>query len=444
MGRLYLKIYVAVLASVALFALLAAAAWRVTGENARFGARPEFIRAVAEQLAPAASMPPDAQRAILQRLRETSGFDVAIFGRDGQLIADASDGVFRLPHGMMGRGMERSGFGPAGPPPPVGHWRRLHWAQVVQLADGRALVAARPPPERAAWRRFGPLSALLGIALAVGVAAYPVVRRLTRRLETLQVSVAALGQGDLASRVKVEGKDEVARLAETFNRTADRIQTLVTANRSLLANASHELRSPLARLRMGIEGLASTPPSPAKAEELSRNIRELDALIEEILLASRLDGAGDAAMAAEDVDIVALVAEECAMADASLDIRMPSPPMLRGDPRLLKRLMRNLIENAQRHGGGAEVRIAAPQAGTIAIDVADRGPGVAEAERERIFEPFYRLKGASEASGGVGLGLALVRQIAERHGGRVQCLAREGGGAVFRLTLPAASTSPTS
>jgi signal transduction histidine kinase len=440
MGRLYLKIYVAVLGSLALFALLAAVAWRITGDNARFGPRPEFIRAVAEQLAPAASMPPEAQRAILQRLRETSGFDIAIFGRDGLLIADASDGVFHAPRGMMGRAM-----GHGGPPPHVGHWRRHHWAQVVQLSDGRALVAARPPPERAEWRRFGPLSALLGIALAVGVAAYPLVRRLTRRLETLQISVAALGQGDLASRVKVEGKDEVARLAETFNRTADRIQTLVTANRSLLANASHELRSPLARLRMGIEGLASAPPSPAKTEELSRNIRELDALIEEILLASRLDGAGATALAVEDVDIVALVAEECAMADASLDILTPSLPMLRGDPRLLKRLMRNLIENAQRHGGGAEVRIAAPQAATIAIDVADRGPGVAEAERERIFEPFYRLKGASEASGGVGLGLALVRQIAERHGGRVQCLAREGGGAVFRLTLPLATpTSPTS
>ncbi len=431
MGRLYLKIYIAVVASLALFAALAAIAWRVTGDSGRFGPPQQFIRSVAEQLAPAPSLPPEAQRAILERLRESSGFDIAIFGRDGQLIADASDGVFRAPWGMRGPGY--------GPPPHLGHWRMRHWVQVVQLSDGRSLAAARPRAERSEWRRFGPLSALLGIALAVGVAAYPVVRRLTRRLETLQRSVAALGQGDLAVRVKVEGKDEVARLAETFNRTADRIQTLVTANRSLLANASHELRSPLARLRMGIEGLAAAPPSPAKAEELSRNIRELDQLIEEILLASRIDGAGGMAMTPEPTDLVALAAEEAAAADAAFEARNGALPIVQGDPRLLKRLLRNLIENAARHGGGAapEVSVALSAQGEAVIEVADRGPGVPAAERERIFEPFYRAAGASEASGGVGLGLSLVRQIAARHGGTVVCMPRQGGGSIFRVTLPA-------
>jgi signal transduction histidine kinase len=430
-GRLYLKIYIAVVASLALFAALAAVAWRVTGDSGRFGPPQQFIRSVAEQLAPAPSLPPEAQRAILERLRESSGFDLAIFGRDGQLIADASDGVFRAPWGMRGPGY--------GPPPHLGHWRMRPWVQVVQLSDGRSLAAARPRAERSEWRRFGPLSALLGIALAVGVAAYPVVRRLTRRLETLQRSVAALGQGDLAARVKVEGKDEVARLAETFNRTADRIQTLVTANRSLLANASHELRSPLARLRMGIEGLAAAPPSPAKAEELSRNIRELDQLIEEILLASRMDGAGGMAMTPEPTDLVALAAEEAAAADADFAARNGALPIVQGDPRLLKRLLRNLIENAARHGGGAapEVSVAMSSQGEAVIEVADRGPGVPDAERERIFEPFYRAAGASEASGGVGLGLSLVRQIAARHGGTVVCMPRQGGGSIFRVTLPA-------
>ncbi|MGL4241857.1 MAG: HAMP domain-containing sensor histidine kinase [Beijerinckiaceae bacterium] len=432
MARLYLKIYLAVLGSIALFAVLAAIAWRATSDIDRFGPRYEFVRTVAEQFAPAPFLPPDQQRAVLQRLRETSGFDLAIFDREGRLVAEASDGLFRQPMGWRGP--------MHGPPPHMGHWRRHRFTQVVPLSDGRTIVAARPPGERQVWRSLGPLSALAGIALAVGIAAYPLVRRLTRRLENLQQSVAALGQGDLAARVTVDGKDEVARLAETFNRTAERIQTLVTANRSLLANASHELRSPLARLRMGIEGLSSSPPSPEKTAELTRNIRELDQLIEEILLASRLDGAGAMAMAPERVDILALVAEECAAADAALDIKAAGLPAVSGDPRLLKRVVRNLIENAVRHGGGGrpDVALSGPENSRVIIDVADRGPGVPEAERMRIFEPFYRAKGASEAAGGVGLGLALVKQIAERHGGSAECLPRTGGGSVFRVSLPVA------
>jgi signal transduction histidine kinase len=430
MARLYLKIYVAMLASLALFAVLVAIGWRLTSDNERFWPRQQVIRAIAEQLAPGPRMPLDEQRMILERWRDVSGFDFALFGPDGRLIADASDGVFRRPFGRQGP--------PDGPPPHVAHWRMRGWAEAISLPDGRTVVIARPPPERSEWRRFGPLFALLGIALAVGIAAYPVVRRLTRRLETLQLSVAALGAGDLGARVKVQGKDEVARLAETFNTTADRIETLVTANRSLLANASHELRSPLARLRMGVEALSSGPPSPEKTAELSRNIRELDQLIEEILLASRLDAAGGMAMTPETVDIVALVAEECAASDIALDVRSDSLPEVSGDPRLLRRVVRNLVENAVRYGGGTapEAALSMPAAGRVRIDVMDRGPGVPAHERERIFEPFYRARGESEASGGVGLGLALVRQIVERHAGRVACLPREGGGSVFRVELP--------
>jgi signal transduction histidine kinase len=273
----------------------------------------------------------------------------------------------------------------------------------------------------------------VGIGVVVAAAAYPIVRRLTRRLERLQKDVDTWGEGKLSMRVAVEGRDEVARLAASFNRAAERIEALVESQKSLLANASHELRSPLARLRMAAELLQEKAPPEIRAE-LVRNITELDQLIEELLLASRLDAMGEAGPALEAVDLGALLGEECARAGAELS----APPLVvQGDPRLLRRLVRNLLENAERHGAApvtVELEAASPE--WARLDVCDRGPGIPEAEREAIFTPFYRRTGASEADGGVGLGLSLVRQIARRHGGEAICLPHEGGGCRFRATLP--------
>jgi signal transduction histidine kinase len=246
--------------------------------------------------------------------------------------------------------------------------------------------------------------------------------------------VEALGAGQLSTRVAVEGHDEVARLATSFNRSAERIEALVAAQKSLLANASHELRSPLARIRMAVE-LMENRQQPGIHDELARNIAELDQLIDEILLASRLDASTEAILKTETIDLTALLAEECARVDAQLS----APAInLTGDPKLLRRMLRNLLENARRYGGGApiEVCLSSVEPDTIRLDVCDRGPGVPPEERENIFAPFYRLPGARERDGGVGLGLSLVRQIARKHGGEVQCTGRDGGGSCFRVNLP--------
>jgi two-component system OmpR family sensor kinase len=274
------------------------------------------------------------------------------------------------------------------------------------------------------------------IAALVAIGAYPVVRRLTRRLEQLEHSVQAWGEGQFAIRVAVEGDDEVARLAASFNGAAARIESLLAAQKSLLANASHELRSPLARIRMAAELMAEQAP-PGIGAELRRNVSELDQLIDEVLLASRLDAGSPAAMPDfEALDLTGLVAEECARVNATL--QAPAQAMeVMGDPRLLRRMVRNLLENAVRYGAGSQVDVRLAKLGDAAarLDVCDGGPGIPEAEHERIFEPFYRIAGASEAAGGVGLGLALVRQIARRHGGDAQCLPN-GAGACLRVTLP--------
>ena len=274
---------------------------------------------------------------------------------------------------------------------------------------------------------------LLMIAIVIAAGAYPVVRRITHRLEQLQGSVQAWGRGDLGARVDVHGADEVAQLAASFNDSAARIEALVGAQKSLLANASHELRSPLARIRMAVE-LLQDSANPAIRQELARNIAELDQLIDEVLLASRLDAVPQDRAAIEDVEFTGIVAEECARVGAALD---GVAGAVQGDATLLRRMVRNLLENARRHGGEAELRVvlASAACGTM-LDICDRGPGVPAAERERIFEPFYRLPGVSEKAGSVGLGLALVRQIARRHGGEVECLPNGEHGACFRVTLP--------
>ncbi len=411
--RLYWRIWFTVLASLIAFTLLAGLAWRVLGERT-FGSSVRAWAEIAATLLPPASAPLDEQRAALFAWHQRLRADLALFGADGAPIGATAPDLHEAPGD---EGWLATRRGPA---------------FALRLPDGRTLVTrrhgARPPPPP-----FGLMSTLLLLAVAVGIGAYPVARRITRRLERLQSGVDRLGQGDLAARVQVEGHDEIAQLATRFNAAAERIEHLVQSHRSLLANASHELRSPLARVRMAAEMLGADA-RPEVKQELTRDIAELDALIDEILLASRLD-ATDARAEFERVDLTALVAEECARSGAQLDAQ---PVAVHGSPRLLHRLVRNLLDNARRYGDGAPIEVKLGVNRTAVLDVCDRGPGIDANERERIFEPFYRARGAVESAGGVGLGLALVRTIAEQHGGRVECLPRGGGGSIFRVSLPLA------
>jgi signal transduction histidine kinase len=273
------------------------------------------------------------------------------------------------------------------------------------------------------------LAAFLGaIALVVAVGARPVVRRLTGRLERLQRGVESLGAGDLRARVKVEGRDEVARLAQSFNQAAARIEGLVDAHKMLLANASHELRTPLTRIRLGLE-LADTP-SERKAE-LERDIAELDQLVDEILLVSRLD-ATEQLDVREDIDLTALAAEECARYD---DCWVQGRPVtVRGDPTLLRRMIRNLVDNAHLHGQPPIEVTVDRQNDQAVLRVSDHGPVIPESARDRLFSMFYRIPGRSGPKGS-GLGLALVKQITRRHGGDVAYDIERGS--CFAVTLPA-------
>jgi len=414
MRRLYLRIYLALLASLVGFALAAGLLWRAYGEDGPWSQAYEVAATLAQNALPPAGAPKAEQQAALEKLAANLRADIALFASDRSPLAAVGEPL-RAPE----EGRERGGW--------IHRWGGPAWA--VRLPDGRWLAARAPRGHRHA--PYGLFLVLALLALAVGVGAYPVVRRLTSRLERLQAGVESLGAGELSARVKVEGRDEVARLAESFNRAAGRIEELVGAHKALLANASHELRTPLARIRMAVE-LMKESADPVRKAGLEQDIAELDALIDEILLASRLDAVKELDTD-EEVDLLALAAEECARYDdAQLD---GEPVTVRGDPRLLRRMIRNLLENAKRHGAPPiEVRVSRAE-NSAELTVCDRGPGVPEAERERVFDPFYRRRGTKEITG-TGLGLALVRQIARRHGGEAHCTPRSGQGSCFIVVLP--------
>ena len=375
----------------------------------------EMGRLAAEILPPADAGSAPLQEE-LERLQTNFASDLSVFGPDGEMLASVGEPLDPPKDGREDGGFVRG----------VGRGATL----ALHLPDGRWVVLRHRNHEHG--MTFGWLAPFVLLALAVGLGAWPLVRRLTRRLERLQSQVDALGAGNLSARVEAEGRDEVADLAHSFNRAADRIERLVNAQKTLLASASHELRSPLTRMRLAIELLAGED-RPELRDQVARDIAELDELIGELLLASKLDALTEPEKS-ERVDLLALAAEETSRAGAELS---GEPLEVLGDPRMLRRLLRNLIENGLRYGGdqGVEVWIGRSDQNAC-VRVEDRGPGVAEAERERVFEPFYRLPGTPETGAGVGLGLALVRQIARHHGGDARCLPRPGGGSRFEVMLP--------
>ncbi|RIL00071.1 MAG: sensor histidine kinase [Proteobacteria bacterium] len=372
----------------------------------------EGIARVAAQALPPADAPAEAFAPALREIGDALLADVALFDAAGALVAAAGTP-------LSGEELARARAGEL-------HGHAAYWMRFA-LPDGRELVA-RHAYQHGHWVEIGGMAALLAALVALG--AYPLVRRLTRRLERLRARVEALGAGDLGARVDVEGRDEVAALARSFNGAAARIERLVEAQRTLLAGVSHELRTPLARIRVAAE-LATDGARPELAAEIERSVAELDEGIGELLLASRLDAQPLLAQS-EPVDLLALAAEEAARTGAQV---RGEPLSVAGDARMLRRLVRNLLENACRHGDASCVEIAvAREGGRSLVRVDDCGPGVPDAERERIFEPFYR-PAASQETAGLGLGLALVRRIARHHGGDARCLARPGGGTRFEVVL---------
>jgi signal transduction histidine kinase len=415
--RLHYQLYVTIFLGLSFVVTVTIGLWQLTGGKNDAQIALESVDTFEARRLLSADSDPVARRRFLTDLSQLVGVDFALFGPDNRLI-DAADNGDRKDLHEANRPAFGIQMGDEPDRPTIG----------VRLSNGSWIAVRGFSPGQ---ELFDKVKLVVPLGILIAVLCYPLVRRLTRRLERLQSSVEALGSGDLAARVQVEGRDEVARLAQSFNSAAAQIEKLVGAHKLLLANVSHELRTPLSRLRLTAE-LLKEVADPKRKADLEKDVTEIDALIEQILLSSRLDAVRELDVH-EDVDLLALAAEEserCGESDITGE-----PVIVRGDPALLQRMIRNLIENAQKHGSPPiEVRVH-PQGRDAVLTVSDSGDGIPTAEREHVFAPFYRPRGTR--SRGSGLGLALVRQIARQHGGEAGTAATPAS--TIEVRLPAAT-----
>jgi signal transduction histidine kinase len=331
----------------------------------------------------------------------------------------------------------------------------LHVGLLLSEADGRVIKMYGPCPKPRASvpverhgarigtvglcpeRRpgFGNLALPLVVMLVVlWTAARVIAKRVTRPVSEIERVAREIGQGRLSSRVDLAAMhgDDTAVLGQTLNEMAERVERQIADYRGLLAAVSHEIRTPLARMRLLVE----LGGKEGRLEELDREVVALDALVGELLAVSRVDLGAVTKRQVDAVDIARRALED-AHADASLLLVEGKGFAFDADPTLLVRAVRNLLENAERHGRGAlRLRVAREQDDVI-FEVEDDGPGLPAGEEERVFEPFYRA-GKKEDGRSVGLGLAIVRRIAAAHGGRAYAENRPEGGARVGLALPVA------
>lgn len=288
---------------------------------------------------------------------------------------------------------------------------------------------------------------LLGLSL-IGLIVYLLVRQLERRLSGLEGAATRIAAGSLSARVTIGGADSVGRLAAAFNHMAMQLQQLLTIQREMVRAVSHELRTPVARLRFGLEMLGDAQSDGARRkyqQGMDNDIQELDRLVDEMLTYARLEqGAPPLQFQAVDLDaLLDQVLTEQALLRPEVHLQCGTPPgalpvMVEGELRYLHRALQNLITNAMRHAE-TKVRVSYHLTAThCQLDVEDDGPGVPEAEWERLFTPFLRLDDSrTRTSGGHGLGLSIVRRIIHWHAGRAIIATSDSlGGARFSLLWP--------
>lgn len=299
------------------------------------------------------------------------------------------------------------------------------------------------------------IAGLAGILLLLALVMYPLTRTIARPLEQISLTAHALGQGDLEARTGIVRKDEVGVLAKTVDDMAGRIAHLIRSEKELLANVSHEFRTPLSRMRVALALCAEEKDGVEALKNhlsgIGGDLSELEKLVADVLLAARFDlaredQAGQGLVLNRESVNLAELAQEAAKRflelnqESRLDLDLPAePPLAIADPALLRRVLDNLLDNAAKYTEIGQPITLAVQAGEgeWIVAVRDRGIGVPEEELGRLFEPFYRTdRSRSRGRGGIGLGLTLCKRIVESHGGGIAAINRPERGTIIRFTLP--------
>ncbi|KWE28309.1 histidine kinase [Burkholderia cepacia] len=319
-----------------------------------------------------------------------------------------------------------------------------HKDYYMPLADG-SVLHARPIE---AFSLDIKIYAYMLLALSALLAVVLWVHYHWRDLRKLQDAARAFGAGTLSTRVKLSGKSNIDELSQQFNDMAERIEASIKQQREMMHGISHELKTPLARLEFGLALLAEpdeTGRMRERRDALRRDVRELDELVTELLTIGRLEQ-GASQLAPMEVVVDALidsvagnVSNDIADRGISLDVStLGAPATYVCDPKLVARALLNLIRNGARYASRTVLLAAARDAsGALVLSVDDDGPGIPAAERARVFEPFQRLDSSRDRqTGGFGLGLAIVRRVAQVHGGDVRLEDSPLGGARFVITLP--------
>ncbi|OIQ00375.1 MAG: hypothetical protein AUK35_04490 [Zetaproteobacteria bacterium CG2_30_46_52] len=407
--KLYLQIYLGFVASLVIFALLAGVAWKVFGPNDQrnFG---QGITTLIAQALPLDAAP--------QKIAESMATIALAFHVELSLYDQNNNHIYSTQKVM-----------PL-PPETNHHHGFIHGAQpghfFITLADGRKLIIFHP-------NRFfgGPPLGFLLLLIVLALAAYPLSKRLTCRLESLNQQVQRFGEGDLTARATIKGKDEIAELARTFNATANRIEHLIQSQKQALAGASHELRSPLTRMRMALEVNASENDESLKSQ-LLQNIAALDALVGELLLSSKLD-AGTTTLNKVSMDLLALTAEVAAHYNAETE---GSSALILADELMIRRVLTNLLDNAKRYQRKVPIHLRVhAEDDWVILKVCDDGPGINEEDLPHVFTPFYQSRQADKQTGSLGMGLSIVEKIVHQHNGEI-VYRNDLEGTCFEVRLP--------
>jgi two-component system, OmpR family, sensor kinase len=463
MARLHSRIYLHFLGVLVVAGLVGSLVFAV-------GARGTFVREVAERMVRhVASLVGERfgdRDALAERLRQLHAdldIDVVVRDLDGRVVAAAGRALPPLSD-------RQAADVRAGDVVVESH---PTWRAVVPVRDRLTgtivgTLEAATPRRFAGPRLLWPVLAVTAILLVVAAATRPLARRISRPLERLTEVARRLGQGDLAVRAPdprapsprrwtrrfSPDVDELRELTRSFNDMADRVERLVRGQRELLANVSHELRSPLARIRVALALLPQDGDNERRVRDVESDLAELDRLIEDVLTTSRLDATGlPVHLAAVDPNETLTQVAERARRDPVVAGRQvqvipgPSTPVI-ADAALLRRALWNLVDNAVKYGAPPITLALTRQGDRVSFSVADEGGGIAPEERERVTQPFYRgdvarTPGAGgESPRGVGLGLTLARRVAEVHDGALAIgpASTDGGrerGCRVVITIPA-------